>query len=81
VTEPAQVIDVTPTVPELDPTSSSWQAVVDQLAADPPRRWVDLDVSSDLEELAAKLYERLHHRLRRDVLVQRERAGQLMDRR
>jgi hypothetical protein len=81
VTQLAEVVQATPPVPHLDPTSSSWQAVVDQLAAEPPRRWVDLDVSADLEELAAKLYERLHHRLRRDVLVQRERAGQLMDRR
>jgi hypothetical protein len=57
------------------------QTFLDRLGENPPRRWLDLDQSDDLEELAAKLYERLHTRLRWDVIVQRERSGRLMDRR
>jgi hypothetical protein len=45
----------------------------------PPRRWLDLDLSTDLEDLAKLLYDRLSLRLRNDMLVQRERSGRLMD--
>ncbi len=33
----------------------------------------------DLEELARRLYERLRHRLRRELLLDRERSGFLVD--
>jgi hypothetical protein len=59
----------------------SMSDIRDELGRRPPRRWVDIDAAQDLEELANLLYDRLHHRLRTDVLVQRERAGLLMDHR
>jgi hypothetical protein len=62
------------------PETLSLTAISDRIGDDPPRSWVDLDNSEHLEQLAAKLYDRLHDRLRRDVLVQRERSGSLMDR-
>lgn len=52
----------------------------DLIGDSPPRSWVDMDNIEHLEQLATKLYDRLHDRLRRDVLVQRERSGFLMDR-
>lgn len=47
--------------------------------ARPPRRWADLDSVDDLEELANRLYERLHRRFRLGLLIDRERAGTLTD--
>jgi hypothetical protein len=36
--------------------------------------------NTDVDALAARLYERLRHRLRRELLDDRERAGLLLDR-
>ena len=69
VEAPQPVVVVAPSADEL----------VERLAHDPPRRWMDLDSSEDLDELATRLYDRLNSRLRFDVLVQRERSGTLMD--
>jgi hypothetical protein len=53
--------------------------LVELIGDAPPRRWMDLDSSEDLDELATRLYDRMVNRLRFDVLVQRERSGTLMD--
>jgi hypothetical protein len=59
---------------------TSLAELVGELIADePPRDWLDLDNSDHLDRLTAKIYDRLSDRLRRDVLVQRERSGNLMD--
>lgn len=59
---------------------ASLAGLVGELIADePPRDWLDLDNSGHLDRLTAKIYDRLSDRLRRDVLVQRERSGSLMD--
>jgi hypothetical protein len=71
-------IEHRPPVVDDEPSISD---IRDELGRRPPRRWVDIDAAQDLEELANLLYDRLHHRLRTDVLVQRERAGLLMDHR
>ncbi|WP_370941877.1 hypothetical protein AB5J62_22485 [Amycolatopsis sp. cg5] len=57
----------------------AFEEFVQRLVAHPPRRWADLDSSDDLEEMAGKLYERLHRRLRYTMLVDRERSGTLAD--
>ncbi len=57
----------------------SAEEVVDLIADDPPRRWMDLDDGDDFEELANRLYAHLVTRLRFDVLVERERSGTLLD--
>jgi hypothetical protein len=59
--------------------ASSIEEIGEKIAENPPRHWVDLNLSQDMELLAARLYDRLHHRLRSDVLVHRERTGTLMD--
>ncbi|NBH06055.1 DUF4157 domain-containing protein [Amycolatopsis sp. SID8362] len=56
-----------------------WEALVGRLAEKPPRRWVDLDSYDDLEEIADRLYERLHRRFRLGLLIDRERSGTLTD--
>lgn len=61
-------------------TTTSLDAINSRIGDKPPRSWVDIDDTEHLDRLAARLYDRLHDRLRRDVLVQRERAGFLMDR-
>jgi hypothetical protein len=65
--------------PELDEKLA--QRVADWIGRHPPRHWVDLDMSVEVEELARVVYERLHARLRADLLVQRERSGLLLDHR
>lgn len=58
---------------------SDEDGLIQRIGSDPPRRWLDLDDSAGLDELARTLYDRLVDRLRFDVLVQRERSGTLMD--
>lgn len=41
------------------------------------RRTLDLDDPADIEELSARIYQRIHRRLRRELVVDRERAGRL----
>lgn len=41
------------------------------------RRPLDLDDPADIEELSTRIYQRIHRRLRRDLVVDRERAGRL----
>lgn len=53
--------------------------LLDEIADNPPRRWFDLDDLRDFDELANRIYNHLHSRLRFDVLVERERSGTLMD--
>jgi hypothetical protein len=55
------------------------ELVSEAIGAEPPRNWVDMEDTEHLDELTKKIYDRVHDRLRRDVLVQRERSGQLMD--
>jgi hypothetical protein len=55
------------------------ELVGELIGEEPPREWLDLDNSDHLDRLTAKIYDRLSDRLRRDVLVQRERSGRLMD--
>jgi hypothetical protein len=83
---PVQRLPVTGTDPATEERSEppeqagpSMEEIRDELGRRPPRRWVNIDAVQDLEELANLLYDRLHHRLRTDVLVQRERSGLLMD--
>jgi Domain of unknown function (DUF4157) len=68
-----------PPLPEPTPPGLTAQEVLDLLAEDPPYRWMDMDSSQDLDELALRLYDRIVTRLRFDVLVQRERSGTLLD--
>lgn len=53
--------------------------LMDLIADNPPRRWLDLDDPDNFEEIANRLYHHLIGRLRFDVLVERERSGTLMD--
>ena len=41
------------------------------------RRPLDLDDPGDIEELSVRIYQRIHRRLRRELVVDRERAGRL----
>lgn len=41
------------------------------------RRPLDLDDPADIEELSVRIYQRIHRRLRRELVVDRERAGRL----
>jgi hypothetical protein len=63
---------VAPVAPAVSPAGQATEA-------EPPGNWLDLDNTEHLDELTKKIYDRVHDRLRRDVLVQRERSGQLMD--
>jgi hypothetical protein len=53
--------------------------LMELIADNPPRRWLDLDSPDDFEEIANRLYNHLIGRLRFDVLVERERSGTLLD--
>ena len=77
--EPAVAAALPPRAPEFDEKLA--RQVADWIADNPPRHWVDLDVSAEVEELTRIVYERLHTRLRADLLVQRERSGLLLDHR
>ncbi|MGX7826181.1 eCIS core domain-containing protein [Actinokineospora sp. 24-640] len=57
----------------------SIEDIKDELADDPPLRWMNLDDPDDFDELADRLYNALTSRLRFDVLVERERSGTLLD--
>jgi hypothetical protein len=67
------------TLNRLASIESTMDGLLERIGEDPPRRWLDLDNSIDLDELAQTLYVRLVDRLRFEVLVQRERSGTLMD--
>jgi len=41
------------------------------------QRPLDLDDPGDIDELSVRIYQRIHRRLRRELLVERERAGRL----
>lgn len=41
------------------------------------RRPLDLDDPADIEELSVRIYQKIHRRLRRDLVVDRERSGRL----
>ena len=41
------------------------------------QRPLDLDDPGDIEELSGRIYQQIHRRLRRELLVERERAGRL----
>jgi hypothetical protein len=60
-------------------TETSADQLMELLADNPPRRWLDLDDPDNFEEIANRLYNHLLGRLRFDVLVERERSGTLMD--
>lgn len=61
------------------PSGQSIDDLMDLIADNPPRRWLDLDDSDNFEEIANRLYNHLIGRLRFDVLVERERSGTLLD--
>jgi hypothetical protein len=52
-------------------------SVQDKLVELSRRRPLDLDDPGDIEELAVRVYQKIHGRLRRELLVDRERAGRL----
>jgi len=56
------------------------EEAIEELVDDPPRRWMDLDDVDHFTEVANRVYNELSARLRFDLLVERERAGSLMDR-
>ena len=60
--------------PGADPELS---AARDKLLELSRRRPLDLDDPSDLEELTVRIYQKIHRRLRRELVVDRERAGRL----
>lgn len=49
----------------------------DQLLKLSQKRPLDLDDPGDIEELSVRIYQKIHRRLRRELLVERERAGRL----
>jgi hypothetical protein len=49
----------------------------DKLVALSKQRPLDLDDPSDIEELSVRVYQKIERRLRRELLVDRERAGRL----
>jgi len=52
-------------------------AARDRLVKLSRQRPLDLDDPSDIEELTVRVYQRIERRLRRELLVDRERAGRL----
>jgi hypothetical protein len=52
-------------------------AARDRLLALSHQRPLNLDDPGDIEELAVRIYQKIHGRLRRELLVDRERAGRL----
>lgn len=52
-------------------------AARDRLVRLSKQRPLDLDDPSDIEELTVRVYQRIERRLRRELLVDRERAGRL----
>jgi uncharacterized protein DUF4157 len=67
------------TGPPPESTTPSVDELMDLLAEDPPRRWLDLDDPDDFEEISNRLYHHVIGRLRFDVIVERERSGTLLD--
>jgi hypothetical protein len=60
-------------------TSGELAELRDQLTTIAGQRPVGLDDPIALDELAARLYQRLRSRLRLELIVDRERAGRLTD--
>jgi hypothetical protein len=56
---------------------SELNAARDRLLELSQGRPLDLDDPNAVEELSVRIYQRIHRRLRRDLLVERERAGRL----
>lgn len=52
-------------------------AARDKLIELSKRRPLDLDDPADIEELSVRIYQRIHRRLRRELVVDRERTGRL----
>ncbi|MFJ9558603.1 DUF4157 domain-containing protein [Streptomyces fuscichromogenes] len=88
VTEPvhppptiAPTADVTPSESRASQAPAALDAellsVRDRLIELSGRRPLDLDDPGDIEEVAGQVYEKIHRRLRRELLVDRERAGRL----
>ncbi|WP_329215720.1 DUF4157 domain-containing protein [Streptomyces sp. NBC_01485] len=59
------------------PFDAELLSVRDRLIELSGRRPLDLDDPGDIEEVAVQVYEKIHRRLRRELLVDRERAGRL----
>jgi hypothetical protein len=68
-----------PSTPDPAGLALTLAEVVDSIADDPPRRWLDLDDIDHYDEIANRIYNTLQARLRFEVLVERERSGTLMD--
>ncbi|MFI9274115.1 DUF4157 domain-containing protein [Kitasatospora sp. NPDC052896] len=76
-----------PPVPALTPAPAPAPAGLDaelisardRLLALSRQRPLDLDDPGDIEELAVRVYQKIHGRLRRELLVDRERAGRLSE--
>ena len=76
-TPPETPTDNGDTLPDLH---TAIEEAIEDLVDDPPRRWLDLDDVDHLSEITNRIYNELSARLRFDLLVERERAGSLMDR-
>jgi hypothetical protein len=63
--------------PQAPKADEEMDAARDKLIELSKRRPLDLDDPSDLEELSIRIYQRIHRRLRRELVVDRERAGRL----
>jgi hypothetical protein len=70
----------TPDIAELrDALAGLRQSVTELADRRPPAPETNLDDHATLDDLAGKLFGRIRSRLRRELLVDRERAGRLTD--
>jgi hypothetical protein len=67
----------TPGPADAAPVDAELNQARDKLLDLSRRRPLDLDSPEDLEELTVRIYQGIHRRLRRDLVVDRERAGRL----
>lgn len=63
--------------PAAAPADEELNAARDKLIELSKRRPLDLDDPADIEELSVRIYQRIHRRLRRELVVDRERTGRL----
>ena len=61
------------------PFDAELASVRDRLIELSGRRPLDLDDPGDIDEVAVRVYQKIHTRLRRELLVDRERAGRLSE--
>ena len=61
------------------PFDAELSSVRDRLIELSGRRPLDLDDPGDIDEVAVRVYQKIHTRLRRELLVDRERAGRLSE--